>query len=535
MTGDTNLIRISASSVDEGDLDCPERLAVKARPAVFPQVRPHKPNARYDRFPLGRVMEVLDSHEFTGSTLSDALRRLDGDQDLHPGTLRWIGHAAECYVASAAGGADEPLEAVPHFWVTQVVDQRTWEMYAWGRRYQSADGSRREFRFLRFGHAGEQLRAPGQTAIAAYTTATGAPAAWPKPWKEPFRTGAASQVKHVRVVEVGMLDGSHQVLFEGSTADATAYFAEHGRPMVKQIVLGGTRTPGPGCVDCKELTACGEVTRAPQLLGIPGQRGPLRTFSISDGRYHGKCPAQQHLRSLRLPKLNEYGPEAERGKAVHAFLEAAHGRVPHRPCHRGDVPSRPDDWIGGSWRLTGEIAQGGSQMLTHHRQTCPYMHREQITQVRLEPQLSYYDTATNVMVIAKPDMLYAEGDAWVWREIKTKERHRRMGADMLQWYPQLALGVLILAKNLLDGDPRQHRIELETLTPDSADIELLDVGDPLIVAKARVVVAAFAESWHRDEPATTRPGDECPMCPVRMWCPDFPRSDDHPPIDDRSA
>jgi len=535
MTGDARLVRISASDVDD-DAGCPERLAVKARPAVVPATPLRYGRSRYEQFPLGRLMDVLDEHEFKGATLHDALATLVGDESLHPATLRWIRHAAECYVASSADGGDDPLEAVQPYWVAQRPGQRTWELYGWGRRYQSADGSHREFRFLRLGRADDRPRPPGQVAVAAYTTAVGEPANWPRPWREPFRPSTATAASHVRITEVGLLDGSHKVLFDDSAAQAAEYFAEHGRHAIKRLESGGARTPGAQCLDCKQLTGCGSVIRAPHLLAISGRREqPLRTFSISDGRSHAACPVQQHLRSLHLPKLNEYGPEAGRGLAVHAFLEAAHQREPRRCCGPDDLPADPANWTGGDRLLTGDLARGGARMLARHQGVCPYLHHDQITEVQVEPALSYYDTVANVLVIAKPDLLYAEGPAWVWREVKTKERHRWMGEDMLLVYPQLALGVVILAANLLGGDTNQHRIELETLTPASADIELLDVGDPQVVERARLVVSALAEPWHRDEPAVTRPGPDCQMCPVRMWCPDFPGSDDTPPIDTRSA
>ena len=538
MTGDPGLIRISATDLNDQPA-CPEQLAAKARPAVKPRVYPRRPDPRYETFPLGRLMDVLDQHEFTGAALRDALDTLTDDQTLHPGTLNWIRHAAECYIVSSADGGDDPLEAVRNYWVIQRPGQRpdpTWEMYAWGRRYRTADGAVREFRFLRLGRAGDRPRPSAQIAVAAYTTAVGEPAAWPKPWSEPFHLGSAPRAERIRVVEVGLLDGSRAVLFDGTVAQAEEYFAAHGRSSIRPLKGGGDRVPGADCLDCKQLTGCEAVNRAPHLLGIAGRAGqPLRSYAIRDGRAHAACPAQQHLRSVRLPKLNEYGPEAERGLAIHDMLKNAHSRTPRRCCTADDLPADPGNWTAGGRQLTGDLALGGAQMLRWHRQVCPYLHHDQITEATPEPQLSFYDTVANVLVLATPDLLYAEGPARVWREVKTKERHRWMGDDMLLVYPQLALGLVILASGLLGGDARQHRVELETLTPNSSNIELLDVGDPEVVARARVVVAALAESWHRDDPAVTKPGPDCQMCPVRMWCPDFPGSDDSPPVDLRSA
>lgn len=205
MTGDPSLIRVSAS--DLGDqVRCPERVAAKVRPAVKPRVQRRGPDPRYETFPLGRLMDVLDAHEFEGVALSDALGGVIEDDTIHPGASMWIRHAAECYVASSAAGGDDPLEAVRDYWVARRPGEQpepTWEMYGWGRRYQSVDGALREFRFLRMGEAGER-RSKEQVAVAAYTTATGQPAPWPRPWAEPFQTREAAPVNHVRVIEVGL-------------------------------------------------------------------------------------------------------------------------------------------------------------------------------------------------------------------------------------------------------------------------------------------------------------------------------------------
>jgi hypothetical protein len=248
----------------------------------------------------------------------------------------------------------------------------------------------------------------------------------------------------------------------------------------------------------------------------------LRTWSISDGRYHEKCPAQEHLRRIKVPKADEYEPEAVRGHAVHAWLETTHRGIPRVPCRIGDTPLQADEWTAGRWHVTGEQAMLGARMIAQHAAVCAYQHADHITEVQLEPSLCYFDDATNLIILAKPDMLYLENGSWVWREIKTVQRHRRLDSDALQRFPQLALGVLILSANLLGGDAPGHRVELETLTPDDADIEPFDANDPAIVAHARAIVRALAEPWHRDEVAVTRPGPHCHECPVRRWCPDYP-------------
>lgn len=521
MTGSAQIVRIGASAGDD-QATCAARIAAKARPGVRPAVWPDSPESRYDEMMPGRIHAVLDRYEFDGVPVAHALAELTKDDALHEGARQWIRHAVETYVASGVHGGPEPLDAVRRYWVTQHVNQRTWELYAWGRRYQSADGLRREFRFLRNGHARQGPLARTQVAIAAYTTAFGSPADWPRPWREPFRPAAGCPVSWVRVVEVRLLDGSQDVLFEGTVEEAEALYAEHGRERVRQIAVGGPPRASADCADCKLLSTCPAVRRAPNLLGIASQRRALRTWSVSDGRYYATCPAQEHLRRIKLPKIDEYDPDAIRGHAVHAWLEETHGGMPRVPCRMGDTPLRADDWTAGRWHVTGEEAMLGARMIAQHATVCAFQHADHITEVRLEPSLCYFDDATNLIILAKPDMLYLENNGWVWREIKTVRRHRRMDTDVLQRFPQLALGVLILSANLLGGDPSGHRVELETLTPDDADIEPFDASDPAIVVHARAIVRALAEPWHRDDVAVAQPGPHCHECPVRRWCPAYP-------------
>ena len=62
-----------------------------------------------------------------------------------------------------------------------------------------------------------------------------------------------------------------------------------------------------------------------------------------------------------------------------------------------------------------------------------------------------HDTAANVIVTARPDLLYLEDGAWVWREIKSRARPPRPGTDLLEEFPQLALGMILLAENTAGG------------------------------------------------------------------------------------
>jgi CRISPR/Cas system-associated exonuclease Cas4 (RecB family) len=359
-------------------------------------------------------------------------------------------------------------------------------------------------------------------AIAAYSTAFGTPAPWPDWWSQPFQLrGGHVVVERVRLVEVGLVDGSRAVLFDGTPAQVETFFAEYGRERIAKIAVGGPPTPGMSCASCKQLTTCEKPQRSLGLLGVDAGRAPLRTVSISDLRYYRSCPAQAHLRSLNLPRSYRESEEAELGRAVHGWLEDVHRDGIRTVCGITDMP-RYDEQLGERWRLTGRTAHLAVRMLVHHPEVCAFQDPDSITDVRTESRLVFHDTAANAIVIARPDMLYLQDGSWVWREVKTTQKPRWFHQDLLDEFPQLALAVVLLSEGTLGGDPARSRIELEVLRPDGSDIPMIDPTDPERVAKARSVLQQLAQPWRDDEAFEARPGRDCRWCPVSRWCPSFP-------------
>lgn len=158
-------------------------------------------------------------------------------------------------------------------------------------------------------------------------------------------------------------------------------------------------------------------------------------------------------------------------------------------------------------------------MLVSHAEMCLFHRASRLGEVRVEPLLTVHDTAANVIVTARPDVLYLEDGAWVWRETKSRTRPPKPGTDLLEEFPQLALGMILLAENLLEGKPTGMRVELELLYSDSSDMVLFDPNDPAHLARASEVIHGLTAPWHADETAAPRPSEECGTCPVRQWCP----------------
>jgi CRISPR/Cas system-associated exonuclease Cas4 (RecB family) len=272
-------------------------------------------------------------------------------------------------------------------------------------------------------------------------------------------------------------------------------------------------------VDCKQFTGCEAVPRRPGVLGLPSRVAPLRKVSVSDLRYHAACPAQGFLRSLHLPKSDEYGSAARLGQAVHGWIEKLHRRPEQPPCAVGDMPSVGENWTQGRWRVSDEDAATGRDMLLHHVDACPFQDAALIQRVEPEALRVVHDTAAQAVVIAKPDLLYQEDGSWVWRELKTTRKRRRHHEDLLDTYPQLALAVALLAQGALGGDPDGSRVEVEILRPDGSDPHVIDPTDPGRQRKALSVLRRYAGPWREDETWDARPGPHCRSCPVSRWCP----------------
>jgi hypothetical protein len=326
----------------------------------------------------------------------------------------------------------------------------------------------------------------------------------------------------VRILEVGCGDSSVAVLFEGTPDEALRLYDEQAKGRLRATVDATERRPGRSCASCRLAPSCPALPKVPGLLGVADVTRPRRTVSATDLRRHDKCPAQEHLRRLGLPRRLdiEYGsPHIRRGKAVHALLEHLHARTPHRPCTVADVPDHRE-WGIGEWHLTGRDAELGAQLMARHVAICPLKYADRDTPPRPEEILAFDDPAADTVVIAQPDLLYLDSGGWVWRETKTtKYTADRSGKDILEAYPQAALALVLLAEGVLGGNPSRVRVELEILRPTGPDLELISPSDPARVAKAREVLASFAAPWHADRTFAANPGKQCADCEVAHWCP----------------
>ncbi|UNO39414.1 PD-(D/E)XK nuclease family protein [Streptomyces sp. MST-110588] len=471
-------------------------------------------------------MATLDAIEFEGLSVREALARLARDRRCLPAHQRWAAEAVgrylqmrEQYEAARRVEGRPATRPVKHQWsVIAKRDQadergaRRYERTAWGRRYASEDGSERELWLLSVNTLRTD-RSEAEKAEAACVLARGVPVQ--SAFGDIHRplADAPRLPRQVRVVGFGCGDGSHGILEDMSAEQAEQAYADRAREVLGRAVDSRSTRPGSSCVRCEALTGCTAVIRAPGILGVPAPRHfrKRRSLSTTDLRVHAVCPARYHLtRTLRLKPDAEESEAIRRGRAVDTWLNEQHV---HGSCFHAPLPSA----------LPGLSADAEAQalsMLAEHQSCCPLRSLPAGARVRVQPRLTVHDPELDVVLIADPDLLYAQGGGWVWHETKTASRRPWEGASLLQSYPQLAVAVLMIEAGALESDPRRCRIDLEVLHGQGPWYGEVDPADPGTLDEARRVVAELAASWVSDETYPARPGRHCAECEVRSCCPD---------------
>ncbi|WP_131742587.1 PD-(D/E)XK nuclease family protein [Actinomadura roseirufa] len=542
LRGEPLVIRLSASALDHDGRQCGDFAALKARPRVWPSRREPARYPPWESFPLGLVMGALDRVESTGVDVGQAVEQVIARtrSTVHAGVRQWVGHACDAYLRAGEWIAEE-LEAegvalVPEQRPRVVQHESAAELRlltAWGRWYASADGAVREFRRLRMSRAG--ARDALSNDVLAFVAAAGLRAEGSVYRDLPVEVVPdGREPERIRVVEVMLTAGvPPRVLVDAHPGDVRRTYQEKARHHVSDIVFGGGKRPGSDCAGCKASSSCEALRRVPGLLGIQDTGTHRRTWSVTTGRQYLVCPAQAHLRELRLPAASwSDGSAAGRGRAVHRWLEAAHARYPVRACEPGDLPEPDAPELGPAAELmTREEYHEARPFLLAHLATCPLGGPGAVTDVEPEPNVAVHDPAADVLVVAQPDLIRKVDGRVVYREQKTTLVPAPDGTmeDVIARVPQLALAVRLVAHQVFGGDGGGV-VELETLTPSAAEVLSFDVADPAVREAARKVLVRMTADWHKDTVFRATPGHWCAACPVAQWCPDRAPSDPKAPI-----
>ncbi|WP_328955665.1 PD-(D/E)XK nuclease family protein [Kitasatospora purpeofusca] len=547
-SGRTDLIRVFAGTARVLARRCGYKTAFKARPGLRAPSGPlpgYKADSR-ESFNLGPASEALDLVEYQDVAAATALDRvLQAKADrpaTDPGLAAWTRTAVSQYLA----GGTERLVPVRHPWVRVTTlsapdarGVRRYEQCVWGRPYTSYDGSVRELWIPVASSLSNKDPDPSQVAAAAMVVAFGTPHRLPDRfhWKENAEPvgvdtpDGARLPALVRIREVSCLDGTRRLVDEETPGRISERYQRIGRPELADAVSSGEFIPGHDCEDCKLVPVCPALRRTSGLLGIEDTTQPRRIWSITNGRsYAGRpgrdeaCAAREHLRRLWLPDRTGHSlsPAVVRGHAVHAWIQEQHESRPGVACRAEDAPDSSAPWSAGRWTVSEAEAETGSRMVAAHARHCPYQ-LSTVTTLAHERSLIVHDTAADVLVTAKADLLYRDDTSWVYRETKTDARLRTpRQADLLRKVPQLALAVLLMER--LDSDPTASRVELEVLGPGGARLMIVDPSDPIRRAEARQVVHDLAVDWHTDTTALPRPGQHCRSCDMAEWCQPGPLS-----------
>ncbi|REE94933.1 PD-(D/E)XK nuclease family protein [Thermomonospora umbrina] len=528
LRGNPEVVRLSASLLDRSARDCADFAALKARTALWPRAQERRRYAPWETFPLGLVTAALDAVEFEGVEVDAAVAEaVAGNRSrVHPGVEVWVRHACRAFL-QAAEWLDDELEAdgvelVPERLPRVVQSGSAAELRmltAWGRWYGSRDGAVREFRRLRMSRTRSAVE-PSDEAIA-FVVAAGRRAVGHVYRDAPVEVVADDDAPaRIRVVEVGLAaDVRPRVLVDATPEEVRHRYLEGVRPLAQGVTVGGSRSPGSDCAECKLRTSCDDLPHVAGLLDLDAPGTHRRTWSVTAGRHYLVCPARAHLRDVRLPAESPVdGSAVRRGVAVHEWLEVAHRRG--RPCGPADLPDPGSADLGiASAIMTPEEYAESRPYLLAHLAVCPLAGSGRVTEVTAEPTVAVFDPAADVLVLAHPDLLRRVDGRLMYREQKTTVRPLPGGttAEVFEQVPQLALAALLIAHGVFGES--SGTVELEVMTPSLAHVLAFDAGDPAVLEAARRQIARMVHAWHGDTEFAARPGPYCERCPVARWCP----------------
>ncbi|MCI2418325.1 PD-(D/E)XK nuclease family protein [Saccharopolyspora sp. K220] len=510
-------VRVTASDAD--DDGCDLRRALKSRLGARVEAR----NWRLRKGPFGldpfvRALEFVHKELRRGLQLEAALAAATGALgDVHGGLRRFVECALAQYFDYHESREQElgPLNFLG-VWTVVPLKQNA-RLGAWGPLYESAAGDR-EIRRLRMGKARDELTPWASIAAKVAGQAVGA--------VEPRR---------IHVVELGLADGIEEPLLTGLTPEQVeTRYDDTGRDAANDVVLGSQATPGVGCGDCQAAAVCPELVPVPEVLQQDHAGRWTRSIAMHELLSYEQCPAQWYLRSVaKLPGVDDGTPAIHRGNVVHEWLKLAHQR--ETPCTAADLPEPDTGHLG---LAEGVLSQDDCAIalpfLKAHIPVCPLADAG-TTVVEIERNVHGFDAISDVVAVAKPDMVLRRGDALVFHEVKTTEaRLPESDDDAREKYPVVAMNLLMLEHGVTQWFGAAHgEVQLEVVTPRGARVFRYGTDDELVMTLSRSRIRNLTGEWLDDREWETRPGAHCRRCSVRRWCPDSVAAD--APVDGDSC
>ncbi len=530
------LVRVSAAHLrGEEQWECPTQIAVKARPTLQvdrdSSIRPTYPP--FNSFALGLARDAAYSVLSAGRDPDVALAQVCASTTggVAEATEEAAREALQGYLIAVArlrdAGELPDDTVVREFFAADEVDVRV-EWSAWGILHVSRDGGLRDFHVLTWQQAGSRRRDPAYLAVYARVAADAIMRQEGSLWRERW-PAAASQpapAQHVRVREIGMLDATDALLFEGNADDVRANF---GGAVAERIHVlgGGAFNPGGRCATCSVRYECPGPARLPGVLGVAGPALWTRALSPGDLTAARTCTWQVHLeRELALPRARRETTEAMlRGTYLHSWLEHAHARLV--ACSAADLPV-PGEGMGEVAEMLGWDDTTYSALrpyLLQHIEGCP-LERPDVVAAYPEQTLTAWDTDVDVVMSTRADLVIETSDGYLVRETKSVGVHHEMpqsAAEVFERYPQVAVTMCLLADGLdpVSGEAsatrRPSRVEVEILRTDGREVRGFDTSDAEAVLIARATIAEAIDTILYS-PAAPSLGRHCEWCPVSRWC-----------------
>ncbi len=468
---------------------------------------------RYSEQPfiLGVIRDIIvalhrDERIDTWEGLQKALaEQLENHLGLHPAVKTFIPHAVENYL-----NAHDELAArygeMHYVTVDPVNGDGMRQVKVWAPVYRGADGSR-EIRRIRTNTArpGTDSEHDQWATTAAYIAS-----------KLHMRNPATA----VRVVEVGLHDGSTETVFEGTPDEVRQRYETHVRPVIQDLIRPGEYHPGRSCQKCKLAGCCPRLHDLSGCLGLKKAGPYTRSVSAADLELYSKCATRWYLeRVCWLPKEDTSSEASDRGRTIHSWLAQAHER--RTACTDADVvPHGQDGTFTGS--LTAEQHASVHEFLAAHARSCALA--DGCEAVSIETPVYGYDATADVIVASQPDLVYRDSAGIiVVHETKTTTEMPADNSDAFDRFfavPWL-INMAGTAKDVFGESSAIPRIELEVITPEESRTFVWDLAhDEDVVCMARADVRQRAKAWNRDTTWAPSPGPQCTWCPVKRWCPD---------------
>lgn len=461
-------------------------------------------------FMLGVIRDIIvalhrDDRTATWEGLQEALaEQMAHHPSLHPGVKAYIPHAVENYL-----DAHDEIAALhsemQYITMDPVTGDSRRQLKVWAPLYRAADGTR-EIRRLRTS-AARSSKGPQDdrwTMVAAYIAS-----------KLQMKTAPA-----IRVVEVGLHDGSTEIVFQGTPDEVRARYDEYVRPVIQGLLQPGDYRPGQSCQKCKLAGCCPSLR---DLTGCLGQKRPgphTRSVSAADLELYSKCAARWYLEWVcLLPREYSSSDAAERGTLIHTWLAQAHARGTR--CTEADLTPYDDEGTFTGTLTESQYAKAHDFLVAHARSCALDSEWETIS---IESPVYGYDAAADVVIASQPDMVCRDSSGRIIvHETKTTTE---MPADKKDAFDRFfAVPWLInMAGTDKDVFGESHvlpRVELEVITPKDSRKFVWDLEhDDDTVRMAHADVRRRAGAWNRDITWSSAPGPQCTWCPVRRWCPD---------------